>query len=126
MALNTRENEGGIHGANPRSQNRVLPWNFTKLLVSVCSTETLAMLCLAYADATLAVPRFRKEDTHRGFLITKPKLGVNGNDPLNFTRVNSLLCGDLALLGQAHVRCGYSEVLVYGFFNVGHQNSYLH
>lgn len=82
------KNGGGIHGANPRGQNTVLSWNFTKLMVLVCRTEMLVMLCLAYTDTTLPVLRFRKEDAHRGFPITKPKLSANCSDPLNFSRVN--------------------------------------
>ena len=60
MALNTGKDEVGIHGANPRGQNTVLSWNFTKLVVLVCRTEMLVMLCLAYTNTTLPVLRFRK------------------------------------------------------------------
>lgn len=112
MALNAYKNEGEIHGANPHGQNTVLSWNFTKLVVSVCRTEMLVMLCLAYTDTRLPVLRFRKEDTPGGFLITKPKLSANCNGPLNFSRANYFLCSDLSLLlGQAHGRYCYSEIL---------------
>lgn len=48
----------------------------------------LVMLYLAYTDTTLPVLRFRKEEAPGGFLVTKPKLSANCNDPLNFSRVN--------------------------------------
>lgn len=45
---------------DPQGQNTVLSQNFTKLLVSVCTTEMLIMMYLAFTDITLLVLRFRK------------------------------------------------------------------